>query len=61
METTRTASAEVGRPALYLALTKPDVSFLVVMTTVAGYALGTQGPLGDHAFWLGRVRKIWVT
>ena len=36
---------EVSRPALFLALTKPDVSFLVVMTTAAGYALGTQGPL----------------
>jgi protoheme IX farnesyltransferase len=37
--------AEVSRPALFLALTKPDVSFLVVMTTAAGYALGTHGPL----------------
>jgi protoheme IX farnesyltransferase len=37
--------AEVSRPALFLALTKPDVSFLVVMTTAAGYALGTQGPV----------------
>jgi protoheme IX farnesyltransferase len=37
--------AEVSRPELFLALTKPDVSFLVVMTTAAGYALGTQGPL----------------
>jgi protoheme IX farnesyltransferase len=29
----------------YVALTKPDVSFLVVITTLAGYALGTVGPL----------------
>jgi protoheme IX farnesyltransferase len=36
---------EVSRPALFLSLTKPDVSILVVMTTAAGYALGTQGPL----------------
>jgi heme o synthase len=35
----------MSRPAAYLALTKPDVSFLVVMTTLAGYALGAVGPL----------------
>jgi protoheme IX farnesyltransferase len=29
----------------YVALTKPDVSFLVVMTTLAGYLLGTSGPV----------------
>jgi len=29
----------------YLSLTKPDVSFLVVLTTMAGYALGSTGPL----------------
>jgi heme o synthase len=33
------------RPAAYLLLTKPDVSFLVVLTTLAGYLLGTIGPL----------------
>ena len=43
-----TATSEASRPALYLALTKPDVSFLVVMTTVAGYALGTRGPLPTY-------------
>src|SRR6202030_4417584 len=57
METTRTATAEVGRPALYLALTKPDVSFLVVMTTVSGYALGTQGPLD----WLRMAHTVFGT
>jgi protoheme IX farnesyltransferase len=29
----------------FIALTKPDVSFLVVITTLAGYVLGTGGPL----------------
>jgi protoheme IX farnesyltransferase len=29
----------------YVSLTKPDVSFLVVITTLAGYALGASGPL----------------
>jgi protoheme IX farnesyltransferase len=38
----------------FLALTKPDVSFLVVMTTLAGYALGTTGPLD----WLRMVQTV---
>jgi protoheme IX farnesyltransferase len=46
-----------SRPALYLALTKPDVSFLVVMTTVAGYALGTRGPLD----WLRMAYTVFGT
>src|ERR1700730_1631487 len=45
MEIPASIAAEPSRPALFLALTKPDVSFLVVMTTASGYALGTQGPL----------------
>ena len=57
MEPTGTAAAEAGRPALYLALTKPDVSFLVVMTTVAGYALGTQGPLD----WMRMAHAVFGT
>lgn len=48
---------EASRPALYLALTKPDVSFLVVMTTVAGYALGTHGPLD----WLRMAHTVFGT
>jgi protoheme IX farnesyltransferase len=35
----------LARPAAYLALTKPDVSFLVVVTTLAGFYLGSRGPL----------------
>jgi len=46
MTSTRAAAAPaLSRPMAYIALTKPDVSFLVVMTTLAGYALGTVGPL----------------
>jgi protoheme IX farnesyltransferase len=45
VEIRQAIAVEASRPTLYLALTKPDVSFLVVMTTVAGYALGTQGLL----------------
>ncbi len=33
------------RPWAYLTLTKPDVTFLVVITTVAGFYLGSRGPL----------------
>src|SRR5580700_2111774 len=29
----------------YVVLTKPDVTFLVVITTVAGFYLGTSGPM----------------
>ena len=57
METTRTAAHESSRPALYLALTKPDVSFLVVLTTLAGYALGTVGPLD----WLRMAHTVFGT
>jgi protoheme IX farnesyltransferase len=34
-----------SRASAYVALTKPDVSFLVVMTTLAGYYLGSRGAL----------------
>lgn len=54
---TGTATSESSRPALYLALTKPDVSFLVVMTTVAGYTLGTSGPLD----WLRMAHTVFGT
>jgi heme o synthase len=33
------------RPWAYVTLTKPDVTFLVVITTVAGFYLGSNGPL----------------
>jgi protoheme IX farnesyltransferase len=39
------AASAQSRSLGYIALTKPDVSFLVVITTLAGYALGTNGPL----------------
>ena len=56
-QSTQSAVAEASRPALYLALTKPDVSFLVVMTTVAGYALGTRGPLD----WMRMAHTVFGT
>src|SRR5580658_6410675 len=57
IQATGTATSEANRPVLYLALTKPDVSFLVVMTTVAGYSLGTIGPLD----WLRMVHTVFGT
>src|SRR5258708_2132619 len=42
------------RPMAYLSLSKPDVSFLVVMTTAVGYALGSVGPFD----WQGMARVV---
>lgn len=45
MSSTRIAPiAEVSRSWSYVALAKPDVTFLVVMTTMAGFYLGAAGP-----------------
>ena len=57
LQAAATSTSDAGRPALYLALTKPDVSFLVVMTTVAGYALGSRGPLD----WLRMAHTVFGT
>lgn len=40
-----TALSGFERPWAYVTLTKPDVTFLVVITTVAGFYLGSRGPL----------------
>lgn len=46
MSATRTAFLTVpSRAFAYFALTKPDVSFLVVLTTAAGYYMGSRGTL----------------
>jgi len=46
MNTLRTDEATVlDRPWAYVVLTKPDVTFLVVITAVAGFYLGSRGPL----------------
>jgi heme o synthase len=55
MSTTRTAVLPVmSRSAAYLSLTKPDVTFLVVMTTFAGFYLGSHHRL-DVALLLNAV------
>lgn len=45
------------RANAYVALTKPDVSFLVLMTTGAGYVMGSRGPLN----WLHLTQTVFAT
>src|SRR5579863_9039817 len=45
------------RPWAYVVLMKPDVTFLVVITTVAGFYLGSVGPLD----WLLLVHTVCAT
>lgn len=58
MSTVRTTEATLAtRANAYVALTKPDVSFLVLMTTGAGYVMGTRGPLN----WLHLTQTVFAT
>src|SRR5260370_19310430 len=41
----------------FVALPKPDVSFLVLMTTAAGYYMGARGPVG----WLHLIHAVFGT
>ena len=45
------------RANAYVALTKPDVSLLVLTTTAAGYYMGTRGPVD----WLNLVHTVFGT
>lgn len=46
MSTPRTSEFSlIDRQWAFVSLTKPDVTFLVVITAVAGFYLGTRGPL----------------
>jgi len=51
------ALTPVNKLSAYVALTKPDVSLLVLMTTGAGYYMGTQGPVA----WLRMLHVIFGT
>jgi len=58
----RSRSATMAAPAptkisAYVALTKPDVSFLVLMTTAAGFYMGVRGPLP----WLHMIQVVCAT
>jgi heme o synthase len=59
MSTARTTPlAQTGsKLSAYIALTKPDVSFLVLMTTGAGYYMGARGPIS----WLHMTHVIFAT
>jgi heme o synthase len=39
------AASSFDKPWAYVVLTKPDVTFLVVLTTIAGFYLGSRGAL----------------
>lgn len=52
MSTTRTAAVPaMSRSWAYVTLTKPDVTFLVVLTTAAGFYLGASGPIEPVAMF----------
>jgi len=58
VSTANTTELAVGsRANAYVALTKPDVSFLVLMTTAAGYYMGARGPVN----WLNMVQTVFAT
>ena len=58
MSTVRTADLTLAsRANAYVALTKPDVSFLVLITTAAGYYMGVRGPVS----WLHMSHVIFGT
>jgi heme o synthase len=58
MSTARTVDLTIGsRASAYIALTKPDVSLLVLMTTAAGYYMGVRGPVN----WLHMIHVVFGT
>jgi protoheme IX farnesyltransferase len=58
MSTVRTAEWTLSsRASAYVALTKPDVSFLVVLTTAAGYYMAVRGPVN----WLHLLHAVFAT
>jgi protoheme IX farnesyltransferase len=58
MSTVRTTEITLAsRANAYVALTKPDVSLLVLMTTAAGYYMGARGAVD----WLHLVQTVFAT
>jgi protoheme IX farnesyltransferase len=51
------ALTQPAKLGAYIALTKPDVSFLVLMTTGAGFYMGARGPMP----WLHMLHVIFGT
>jgi heme o synthase len=58
MSTARTTElAPSSKLGAYISLTKPDVSFLVLMTTAAGFYMGARGPVD----WLHLLHVVFGT
>lgn len=58
MSTARTTEMTLSsRASAYVALTKPDVSFLVLMTTAAGYYMGARGAVD----WPHLIHVVFAT
>jgi len=60
MSNARSRSSALEQPtklSAYIALTKPDVSFLVLMTTGAGFYMGARGPMP----WLHMIHVVIAT
>jgi heme o synthase len=58
MSTIRTTEITLAsRANAYVALTKPDVSFLVLMTTAAGFYMGSRGAVD----WLHLIQTVFAT
>ena len=58
MSTARTTElTQSNKLGAYISLTKPDVSFLVVLTTLAGFYLGSRGPLD----WMRMAETVFGT
>jgi protoheme IX farnesyltransferase len=60
MSNDRSRAAALPQPTklgAYIALTKPDVSFLVLMTTGAGFYMGVRGPMP----WLHMIHVVCGT
>jgi protoheme IX farnesyltransferase len=58
MSTVRTTEITLAsRAHAYVALTKPDVSFLVLMTTAAGFYMGSRGAVD----WLHLMQTVFAT
>ena len=53
----RLRSRLTSRASAYVALTKPDVSLLVIMTTAAGYYMGARGPVD----WVNLAHTVFGT
>ena len=58
MSTARTTElSQSNKLGAYISLTKPDVSFLVLMTTGAGFYMGVRGPID----WLHMLHVVFGT